>query len=201
MAVTAEQIKALRELTGAGMMDCKHALEESNGNIEKAVEYLRKRGAAIGEKRAGRTTEQGLVEAYIHTGGRVGAIIELNCETDFVARTEEFRTLARDIAMQVTAMNPLVISRDQLEPALIERELDIYRTQARNEGKDEQVAEKIAQGRLEKFFQEVVLLEQTFIKDTGKTIKDLLNEAMAKTGEHITIRRFQRYHLGEPDKS
>jgi len=201
MSVTAEQIKALREVTGAGMMDCKHALEESDGNIEKAIEYLRKRGAAIGEKRAGRATEQGLVEAYIHTGGRVGAIIELNCETDFVARTEEFRTLARDIAMQVTAMNPLVISRDQLEPALIERELDIYRTQARNEGKDEQVAEKIAQGRLEKFFQEVVLLEQTFIKDTGKTIKDLLNEAMAKTGEHITIRRFQRYHLGEPDKS
>jgi len=201
MSVTAEQIKALREVTGAGMMDCKHALEESDGNIEKAIEYLRKRGAAIGEKRAGRATEQGLVEAYIHTGGRVGAIIELNCETDFVARTEEFRTLARDIAMQVTAMNPLVISRDQLEPALVERELDIYRTQARNEGKDEQVAEKIAQGRLEKFFQEVVLLEQTFIKDTGKTIKDLLNEAMAKTGEHITIRRFQRYHLGEPDKS
>jgi elongation factor Ts len=178
-------------------MDCKKALEETNGNTEKAVDYLRKKGAAVAAKRADRAAEQGVVEAYIHAGGRVGTLVEINCESDFVARTEEFRALARDIAMQVTAMNPMVVSREQLDQSILERELDIYRTQARNEGKPEPLVEKIAQGRLEKFFQEVCLIEQTFIKDSGRTIRDLVNEAMAKTGERVSIRRFQRYYLGE----
>lgn len=197
MAITTEQIRSLRESTGAGMMDCKKALEETNGNTEKAVDYLRKKGAVVAAKRADRAAEQGVVEAYIHAGGRVGTLVEINCESDFVARTEEFRALARDIAMQVTAMNPMVVSREQLDQSILERELDIYRTQARNEGKPEPLVEKIAQGRLEKFFQEVCLIEQTFIKDSGRTIRDLVNEAMAKTGERVSIRRFQRYHLGE----
>jgi len=197
MAINTEQIRSLRESTGAGMMDCKKALEETNGNTEKAVDYLRKKGAAVAAKRADRAAEQGVVEAYIHAGGRVGTLVEINCESDFVARTEEFRALARDIAMQVTAMNPMVVSREQLDQSILERELDIYRTQARNEGKPEPLVEKIAQGRLEKFFQEVCLIEQTFIKDSGRTIRDLVNEAMAKTGERVSIRRFQRYHLGE----
>ncbi|PIU44550.1 MAG: translation elongation factor Ts [Ignavibacteriales bacterium CG07_land_8_20_14_0_80_59_12] len=197
MAINTEQIRSLRESTGAGMMDCKKALEETNGNTEKAVDYLRKKGAAVAAKRADRAAEQGVVEAYIHAGGRVGTLVEINCESDFVARTEEFRALARDIAMQVTAMNPMVVSREQLDQSILERELDIYRTQARNEGKPEPLVEKIAQGRLEKFFQEVCLIEQTFIKDSGRTIRDLVNEAMAKTGERVSIRRFQRYYLGE----
>jgi len=197
MAINTEQIRSLRESTGAGMMDCKKALEETNGNTEKAVDYLRKKGAAVAAKRADRAAEQGVVEAYIHSGGRVGTLVEINCESDFVARTEEFRALARDIAMQVTAMNPMVVSREQLDQSILERELDIYRTQARNEGKPEPLVEKIAQGRLEKFFQEVCLIEQTFIKDSGRTIRDLVNEAMAKTGERVSIRRFQRYYLGE----
>lgn len=197
MAISAAQVKALRDRTGASMMDCKRALEESDGDVDKAIDYLRKRGAATAEKRADRATNQGVIESYIHTGGRLGAMVEVNCETDFVAKTAEFRALARDIAMQVAAMDPKVISRDQLDPKVVEKELEIYRTQARNEGKPEQVLERIATGRLEKYYQEVVLLEQSFIKDVGKTIKDLLNEAIGKIGEKITIRRFERFHLGE----
>jgi len=195
--VTTENIKKLREKTGAGMMDCKKALIESNGNIEQAIEYLRKKGAAVAERRADKETKQGLVESYIHAGGRIGAIVELNCETDFVAKTPNFKQLAHDIAMQVTAMSPRFISRDQIPEELIKKEFEIYKTQAINEGKSESEAEKIAEGRMDKFYQEVVLLEQSFIKDSGKTIKDLLNEEMARTGEKISIRRFQRYHLGE----
>lgn len=197
MAISAAQVKALRDRTGASMMDCKRALEESDGDVDKAIDYLRKRGAAAAEKRADRATNQGVIEAYIHTGGRLGAMVEVNCETDFVAKTAEFRALARDIAMQVAAMDPKVISRDQLDPKVVEKELEIYRTQARNEGKPEQVLERIATGRLEKYYQEVVLIEQSFIKDAGKTIKDLLDEAIGKIGEKITIRRFERFHLGE----
>jgi len=200
MSITAEQVKQLRDKTGAGMMDCKRALEEAHGNEEKAVEILRKKGAAVAAKRAGRATNQGVVEAYIHAGGRIGAMVEVNCESDFVAKTPDFKALARDIAMQVAAMNPLVVNREQLDPNIVEKELEIYREQARNEGKPEHVVEKIAQGRLEKFFQEVCLLEQGFIKDTGKTIRDLLHEVTAKVGENITIRRFQRYYLGGEDK-
>ncbi len=197
MEITSEQVKLLRDQTGAGMMDCKKALAESGGNMEKAVEYLRKKGAATAEKRADRATNQGVVEAYIHAGGRIGAMVEVNCETDFVAKTDDFKMLARDIAMQIAAMNPQYTSRDDVSKETQEKELDIYRTQARNEKKPDQVVDRIATGKLEKFFQDVCLLEQTFIKDSGKTIKDLILDLTAKTGEKITIRRFRRFHLGE----
>jgi len=197
MEISSEQVKTLRERTGAGMMDCKKALIESNGDMEKAIDFLRKKGAATAEKRANRTTNQGVVEAYIHAGGRIGAMVELNCETDFVAKTDDFKTLAREITMQIAAMNPRYISREEVEKEVIEHELEIYRQQARNEKKPEQVVEKIAEGKLEKFYQEYCLLEQTYIKDAGKTIKDIINDLMAKTGEKITVRRFKRYHLGE----
>jgi len=195
--ISAEQVKELRDKTGAGMMDCKQALTASGGNIEKAIDYLRKKGAATAEKRADRLTNQGLVEAYIHAGGRIGAMVEVNCETDFVAKTDDFKAVAKDLAMQIAAMNPRYISREDVPRETVEHELEIYRTQAKNEKKPEQIVEKVATGRLEKFYQEVCLLEQTFIKDSGRTIKDLILELTAKTGEKITIRRFRRFHLGE----
>ncbi|MEE9187469.1 MAG: translation elongation factor Ts [Bacteroidota bacterium] len=197
MAISAAQVKVLRDRTGARMMECKRALEASDGDIEKAIEYMRKKGAATAEKRADRATNQGLVEAYIHAGGRLGAIVEVNCETDFVAKTDDFRTIARDVAMQIAAMSPMVITREQVDSKLVEKELEIYRTQSKNEGKPDHIVDRIANGRLEKYFQEVVLLEQSFVKDPGKTIKDVLNDAIAKLGEKITIRRFHRFHLGE----
>ncbi len=195
--ITSEVVKTLREKTGAGMMDCKRALEEANGNMDAAIEILRKKGAATAAKRADKETNQGVVEAYIHAGGRIGAMVELNCETDFVAKTPGFKQLAHDIAMQIAAMNPQYISRENVDKAVIEKEIEIYKTQAMNEGKPEQVAEKIAQGRIEKFYQEFVLLEQSFIKDSGKTIKDIIDEEMGRVGEKISIRRFVRFHLGE----
>ncbi|MCX6143936.1 MAG: translation elongation factor Ts [Ignavibacteriales bacterium] len=195
--ITSEIVKKLRDQTGAGMMDCKRALEETNGDVEQATEFLRKKGAAVAAKRADREANQGVVEAYIHAGGRIGAMVELNCETDFVAKTDEFRQLAHDIAMQIAAMTPLFVSKEDVDQATLQKEIEIYRAQAVNEGKPEQIAEKIAQGRLEKFYQEVCLLEQSFIKDSGKTIKDLLSDATGKVGEKVGIRRFIRYHLGE----
>jgi elongation factor Ts len=195
--ISSEVVKKLRDKTGAGMMDCKNALVETNGDMEQAIDYLRKKGAAVAVKRADRETNQGVVEAYIHAGGRIGTMVELNCETDFVAKTTGFKQLAHDIAMQVAAMTPQYISRDQIPQAVIEKELEIYKIQAQNEGKPAQIAEKIAQGRLEKFYQETVLVEQSFIKDSGKTIKDIIDEEIAKVGEKITVRRFLRYHLGE----
>ncbi|MGA2625000.1 MAG: translation elongation factor Ts [Bacteroidota bacterium] len=197
MTITPDQVKLLRDRTGAGMMDCKKALADSNGDMEKAIDYLRKKGAATAEKRADRATNQGAVDAYIHAGGRIGAMVELNCETDFVAKTDDFKTLARDLAMQIAAMNPQYISKEQVPKEVLDRELEIYRTQARNEKKPEPVIERIAQGKLDKFYQEFCLLEQSFIKDSGKTIKDLVLEMTVKTGEKITIRRYQRFHLGE----
>ena len=195
--ITSEVVKKLRDQTGAGMMDCKRALEESNGDVEQATEYLRKKGAAVAAKRADREANQGVVEAYIHAGGRIGAMVELNCETDFVAKTDEFKQLAHDIAMQIAAMTPLFVGKEDVDQATLQKEIEIYKAQAVNEGKPEHIAEKIAQGRLEKFYQEVCLLEQSFIKDSGKTIKDLLSDATGKVGEKIGIRRFIRYHLGE----
>ena len=197
MEITAENVKVLREKTGAGMMDCKKALAETNGDMEKAIDYLRKKGAATAEKRADRATNQGLVEAYIHAGGRIGSMVEVNCETDFVAKTDDFKMLTKEIAMQVAAMNPLYISKEDVTKETIEHELEIYRTQARNEKKPEQVVERIATGKMDKYYQEFCLSEQTYIKDSGKMIKDLILEMMAKTGEKITIRRFKRFHLGE----
>jgi elongation factor Ts len=201
MAITAEAVKALREKTGAGMMDCKNALQEANGDFEKAIEYLRKKGASIAQKRSDKVANQGVIESYIHTGGRVGTLIELNCETDFVAKTDDFKRLARDLAMQVAAMNPRYVSRDDVHVKEIEKEVEIYKIQAKNEGKPDNIAEKIAQGRLEKYYQEVCLLEQSFIKDSSKTVKDLLNEATAKIGENIRVSRFQTFHLGENSNS
>lgn len=287
MEITSAMIKDLRERTGAGMMDCKRALEASQGDINAAIEYLRKKGAAAGAKRADRSAKEGMVVSLVADDARSGVLVEVNCETDFVGRSEDFgafaravaeaiaahrpanveelmstshkgktisdlqndllarvgekveirrftvfesndgmisgythlgnrigvlveiaglgtnaasSALGRDIAMQVAAMNPLVISRDQIDASLIAREMDIYRTQAVNEGKPAQIAERIASGRLEKYYQEMVLLEQTFIKDSGKTIKDLLLEAGKASGREVTIRRFQRYHLGEDTK-
>ncbi len=197
MDVPAAQVKALREKTGAGFMDCKKALEESQGDVDKAVEVLRKKGIATAQKKAGREAHEGVIEAYIHPGSRLGVLVEVNCETDFVAKTEQFKTLARDLAMQVAAANPKVVRREDLPADVIEKELEIYRIQARNEGKPEQVVERIAQGKLEKFYQEVCLVEQSFIKDPNKTVKDLVTEYIAKLGENIVVRRFVRFQLGE----
>ena len=199
--IPADVVKRLRDSTGAGMMDCKKALEESGGDMDKAVEYLRKKGAATAAKRADRMTNQGLVEAYIHAGGRIASMVELNCETDFVAKTPEFKALAHDLAMQIAAMNPRYVTKEQVEKDVIDKELEIYTTQAQNEGKPANIAQKVAQGRLEKFYQEVCLMEQSFIKDSGKTIRDLIDEATAKVGEKVSIRRFIRYHLGENNAS
>lgn len=195
--ISSEVVKKLRDKTGAGMMDCKRALTETNGDMEAAIEYLRKKGAAVAAKRADKEANQGVVEAYIHAGGRIGTMVELNCETDFVAKTPGFKQLAHDIAMQIAAMSPTYISREQIEKKVIDKELEIYKTAAMNEGKPEQIAEKIALGRLDKFYQEVVLLEQSFIKDSGKTIKDLIDEETAKVGEKLFVRRFVRYQLGD----
>ncbi|MEK6650162.1 MAG: translation elongation factor Ts [Bacteroidota bacterium] len=195
--ITSEIVKKLRDMTGAGMMDCKKALEETNGDMNAAIDQLRKKGAATAAKRADKEANQGVVESYIHAGGRIGTIVELNCETDFVAKTLGFKALAHDIAMQIAAMDPQYIHREQVTPETIAKELEIYATQAKNEGKPPQMAEKVAQGRLEKFYQESVLLEQSFIKDSGKTIKDIIQDEVARVGEKIEIRRFIRYHLGE----
>ncbi len=196
MEITVEMVKSLREVTGAGMMECKKALQESNGDIEQAKKILRAHGAQVAEKRAGREAKQGVVESYIHAGGRIGAMVEINCETDFVARTDEFKLLARDIAMQIAAMNPLVVNKEDVPKDLVEKELKDYREQARAEGKNAEVAEKIAEGRLEKYYQEVVLTEQAFIKDPQRMIRDLVMEMTAKTGENVSVRRFQRFELG-----
>ncbi len=197
MAVSAEVVKQLREQTGAGIMDCKHALAESGGDIEKAIEWLRKKGAATAEKKMGRATNEGIIEAYIHPGSRLGVLVEVNCETDFVAKTEAFRTLVRDIAMQIAASHPKVVAREQMPAELIEKEMEIYRSQAQNEKKPANVVERIAQGKLEKFYQDNVLLEQSFIKDPNRTISQVITETIAKLGENISVRRFVRFQLGE----
>jgi elongation factor Ts len=197
MAVSADAVKQLREQTGAGIMDCKAALAESNGNFEKAVEWLRKKGAASAQKKVGRATNEGVIEAYIHPGSRLGVLIEVNCETDFVAKTDDFKNLARDLAMQVAASSPRFVRREEVPADVLEKEMEIYRTQAQNEKKPVNVTERIAQGKLEKYYQEVVLLEQSFIKDPNRTVKQLVTDVIAKLGENITIRRFMRFQLGE----
>ena len=196
MAISADKVKTLRERTGVGIMDCKSALTETNGDIDKAVELLRKKGVASAEKRAGRETSQGLVETYIHPGSQLGVLIEVNCETDFVAKTDDFKNFVRDIAMQIAATGPRAVSREDFLQEDIDKELEIYETQAKNEGKPENIIERYVQGKLEKFYQENVLMEQSYIKDPNKNIKELLSEIIAKTGENIDIRRFIRYQLG-----
>ncbi|HHY62851.1 MAG TPA: translation elongation factor Ts [Bacillota bacterium] len=197
MEITASMVKELRERTGAGMMDCKRALVETDGDFDKAVTLLREKGLAAASKRAGRETAEGVVESYIHMGGRIGVLIEVNCETDFVAKTDQFRTLARDLAMQVAASRPLYVSRDEVPEDVIERERQIYRTQALNEGKPEKVADRIVEGKLEKFYQEVCLLDQPFIREPEKSVSDLVRETIGTLGENITVRRFARFERGE----
>jgi len=197
MAVTTAQIKELRERTGAGMLDCKKALEATQGDMEKAIDWLRKKGMAKAQKRAGRIASEGLVQAYIHAGGKIGVLVEVNCETDFVARTEDFQRFAKEIAMQIAATNPLAVSKEELSAETIEREKEIYRQQALASGKPEKVIDRIVEGKLEKFFQDVCLLEQPYIRDDKIKVKDLLNELVAKTGEKVVIRRFARFQLGE----
>ena len=196
-AITAAAVRELRGRTGIGMMECKKALVETDGDMDKAVEYLRKRGMAAVEKRAGREANEGVVMSYIHPGSRLGVLVEINCETDFVARTDDFQTFVRDVAMHIAAEGPVAVSREDLEPAVIEKEKEIYLEQARNEGKPAHIAEKVVTGRLDKYFQEVCLMEQAFVKDPDKTIQDLFTELTAKIGEKITIRRFSCFRLGE----
>ncbi len=197
MEIAAKTVKELRDMTGAGMMDCKKALMESNGDVEKAVNILRQQGLSKAAKKADRTANEGLIYSYIHPGSKLGVLLEINCETDFVARTDDYQILAKDIAMQIAAANPLVIERGQLDPSLIEKEKEIYRTQALNEGKPEKLIDKITEGRLSKYYQEVVLLEQPFVKDEDTAVKDLLSNTIAKLGENIVIRRFVRFRMGE----
>ncbi|NLU42413.1 MAG: translation elongation factor Ts [Firmicutes bacterium] len=197
MAITAEMVKELREKTGAGMMDCKNALVAANGDIERATIILREKGLATAAKKAGRIASEGIVDAYIHMGGRIGVLIEVNCETDFVAKTDEFKQLVKDIAMQVAAYKPMCVRREELPADVIEQEKAVYRAQGLNEGKPERIIDKIVEGRMEKFYQQVCLLEQPFIKDPDRTVQDIVNEKIAKIGENISVRRFARFEMGE----
>ncbi len=197
MAVDAKMVKTLREMTGAGMLDCKKALEETGGNLEEAVELLRKKGIAKAAKKAGRATKEGLIHSYIHAGGKVGVLLELNCETDFVARNEVFKELANEIALQIAAMKPQYVKREDVPAEIVAKEGEIAREAAIAEGKPEHIAEKIAEGKLNKFYKEVCLYEQPYIKDDSKTIEDVIKEYIAKLGENIQVRRFCRYELGE----
>ena len=195
--ITAALVKELRERTGAGMMDCKKALSATDGDLEKAIDFLREKGLAAAAKKAGRVAAEGLVEAYIHGGGRIGVLVEVNCETDFVAKTDAFKELVKDIAMHIAATNPSYLKREEVPTAELEHEQAVLAEQARNEGKPEKIIEKMVAGRIEKYYKEVCLMEQPFIKDPDKTISDLITESIAKIGENISIRRFTRYQLGE----
>ena len=199
MEITALLVKELRDKTGVGMMDCKNALMESNGDIDQAIDYLRKKGIATAKKRGGRVTSEGQVQSYIHAGGRIGVLVEVNCETDFSAKTEDFTGLVKNLAMHIAATSPLSIDREGVRPDVLEREREIYATQAIESGKPEKVIEKIVEGKMKKFYSESCLLEQQYVKNPDITIQDLLNEMMAKTGENIVISRFVRYQLGETD--
>jgi elongation factor Ts len=200
LAIAASTIKELREKTGVGIMDCKTALQECGGDIGKAIDYLRKKGIATAKKRGGRVTSQGQVQSYIHAGGKIGVLVEINCETDFTGKTEDFKNMVTDIAMQIAATSPVAIDRSRVPEDIVEKEKDIYTSQARASGKPEKIIEKIVEGKLQKFFAEACLLEQPFVKNPDITVQDLVNEMMAKTGENIVIRRFIRFQLGETDE-
>jgi elongation factor Ts len=195
--ITASMVKELRERTGAGMMDCKKALQETNGDMEKAIEHLRKKGLSAAAKKAGRITAEGVVDSYIHGGGRIGVLVEVNCETDFVAKTDEFKNLVREVAMQIAASNPKYIKREDVPESELEREKAILRAQALNEGKPEHIVERMVQGRIEKYYKDVCLLEQQYIRDPEIAIQQLITDKIAKIGENISVRRFVRYELGE----
>ena len=197
MQVTPQLVKELRQRTGAGMMDCKRALVDSEGDVEKAIELLRKRGMATAAKKAGRVAAEGVVSSYIHAGGRIGVLLEVNCETDFVARTDDFQNLVKDLGMHIAASDPRVVSRDEVTDAILERERAIYRDQAVESGKPENVLDRIVEGKIEKFYSESVLMEQAFIKNPEVTVQELVNEVIAKLGENIQVRRFARFKVGE----
>jgi len=197
MAITAQMVKELRERTSAPMMDCKTALTETQGDMEKAVDFLRKKGLAAAAKKAGRIAAEGAVGSYIHGGGKLGVLVEVNCETDFVARTDEFQDLVRDIAMHIAAAEPRFVRREEVTESVLDREREIFRDQATASGKPAQVVEKIVTGKMEKYFSEFVLLEQPFVKDSDKTVGQIITEKVAKIGENIQIRRFVRFKLGE----
>ena len=197
MDISATMVRDLREKTGAGMMDCKKALAESGGDFEKAVDYLRQKGLATAAKRAGRVASEGRVGSYIHAGGKIGVMVEVNCETDFVAKTDDFQSFAKDIAMQIAASNPLHVRREDVPAEALEKDREIYRIQARESGKPEKVIDRIVDGKLEKYYGEVCLLEQVFVKDTDIKVQDLLNGLIGKLGEKIEIRRFARFQVGE----
>ncbi len=197
MSISAADVKNLREKTGAGMMDCKRALQETNGDMDKAIDYLRKKGIEKVEKKAGRKTKEGIVQAYIHPGSRLGVLLEVNCETDFVARNDEFQSFVKDLAMQIAAAKPLVVKREDLPQEVVDKEKEIYLGQVKEQGKPDHIAEKIVAGKLEKYFQEACLMEQSFVKDPNKTIQELLTEKITTIGENIVIKRFVRYELGE----
>ncbi len=197
MEITAEHVKKLREKTGVGLMDCKEALKHSSGDMEKAIEYLREKGLAKLQKRSGRVASEGVITSYIHAGSKVGVMVEVNSETDFVAKTDDFQDFAKDVAMQITAANPLYINREDVPEEVKEKEKALYRRQAIDSGKPEKIVDKIAEGKMEKFYQEVCLLDQSFIKNPDVTIKSLLESLVIKLGENIVIRRFARFQLGE----
>jgi elongation factor Ts len=196
-AIDATMVKQLREKSGAGIMDCKQALTECEGDIEKAVEFLRKKGLATAQKRAGRATMEGAVQAYIHMGGKIGVLVEVNCETDFVAKTDDFTGFVKNIAMHIAASNPVAIVPEDVPREIIEKEKEIYRAQALEMGKPEKMVDKIAEGKLNKFFKESCLMDQPYVRDPNMTIKDYLNDVIAKTGEKITVKRFARFQIGE----
>jgi elongation factor Ts len=197
MAVTGEMVRELREKTGAGMMDCKKALVEADGNIEKAVVWLREKGLATAAKKSGRITKEGLINSYIHSNGKIGVMLEVNCETDFVAKNEKFQAMVKDIAMHIAAMNPKYVSSDEIDEAVKKAEMDIYRKQVADSGKPANVVEKIVEGKLKKFCDEVCLLTQPFVKNPDQTIQALVNENIAVLGENMSIKRFVRWQLGE----
>jgi len=197
MDITASMVKELRTKTGAGMMDCKKALSEAGGDVEKAITVLREKGIAKAASKEGRQTAEGVVASYIHAGDKLGVMVEINCETDFVARTDQFKGFARDVAMHIAATNPSCVSRDELDPALLDKERKIFKQQALKEGKPEKIIEKIVNGKIEKYYAETVLLEQAFVKDNDKTIEELVNETIAALGENMKICRFSRFRLGE----
>jgi len=201
MSIDAKTVKELRDKTGAGMMDCKNALKDSDGNIEQAIDYLRKTGITKAEKKGSRDTKEGIIYSYIHAGGRLGVLIEVNCETDFVAKTDSFVELSHNLAMQIAATNPIALERESIPESVISREKEIYADQAKSLGKPENIIEKMIDGRMNKFFQENCLMEQAYIKDSEKKVLDILTESIATLGENITISRYTRFAVGESDSS
>lgn len=200
MEITASAVKGLRDKTGAGMMDCKEALKQANGDMNDAIDYLRKKGAATAQKRGGRATSEGQIQSYIHAGNKIGVLVEVNCETDFTGKTEDFTKFVRNLAMQIAATSPIAVDREGVPAENLDKEKEIYAAQARESGKPEKIIDKIVEGKIKKYYSEVCLIEQTYVKNPDITIQDLLHEMTAKTGENITVNRFVRFQLGEADE-